>query len=256
MTEFANIRYERLDATVTITLNRPERRNALTLAMIEEVIAALTLAGDSDALGVILAAAGPVWCTGHDFSEMLEADIDSVRHLFARCTRMMETIQEIPQPVIAKVHALATGAGCQLVASADLAVASASATFATPGGRGGLFCTTPLVAVARAIPRKRALEMGLTGDPISAATAEQWGLVNAVVADEDLDHATAELVARATRGSVESRAIGKAAFYRQVGLNQRDAYDVAVEVMAQASLILDSQESIRAFLEKRPPRWR
>ena len=256
MTEFANIRYERLDATVTITLNRPERRNALTLAMIEEVTAALTLAGDSDALGVILAAAGPVWCTGHDFSEMLEADIDSVRHLFARCTRMMETIQEIPQPVIAKVHALATGAGCQLVASADLAVASTSATFATPGGRGGLFCTTPLVAVARAIPRKRALEMGLTGDPISAATAEQWGLVNAVVADEDLDHATAELVARATRGSVESRAIGKAAFYRQVGLNQRDAYDVAVEVMAQASLILDSQESIRAFLEKRPPRWR
>ncbi len=256
MTEFANIRYERLDATVTITLNRPERRNALTLAMIEEVIAALTLAGDSDALGVILAAAGPVWCTGHDFSEMLEADIDSVRHLFARCTRMMETIQEIPQPVIAKVHALATGAGCQLVASADLAVASASATFATPGGRGGLFCTTPLVAVARAIPRKRALEMGLTGDPISAATAEQWGLVNAVVADQDLDQATAELVTRATRGSVESRAIGKAAFYRQVGLNQRDAYDVAVEVMAQASLILDSQESIRAFLEKRPPRWR
>ena len=256
MTEFANIRYERLDATVTITLNRPERRNALTLAMIEEVTAALTLAGDSDALGVILAAAGPVWCTGHDFSEMLEADIDSVRHLFARCTRMMETIQEIPQPVIAKVHALATGAGCQLVASADLAVASTSATFATPGGRGGLFCTTPLVAVARAIPRKRALEMGLTGDPISAATAEQWGLVNAVVADEDLDHATAELVASATRGSVESRAIGKAAFYRQVGLNQRDAYDVAVEVMAQASLILDSQESIRAFLEKRPPRWR
>ena len=256
MTEFANIRYERLDATVTITLNRPERRNALTLAMIEEVTAALTLAGDSDALGVILAAAGPVWCTGHDFSEMLEADIDSVRHLFARCTRMMETIQEIPQPVIAKVHALATGAGCQLVASADLAVASASATFATPGGRGGLFCTTPLVAVARAIPRKRALEMGLTGDPISAATAEQWGLVNAVVADQDLDQATAELVTRATRGSVESRAIGKAAFYRQVGLNQRDAYDVAVEVMAQASLILDSQESIRAFLEKRPPRWR
>ena len=224
--------------------------------MIEEVTAALTLAGESDALGVILAAEGPVWCTGHDFSEMLDADLDSVRHLFGRCTRMMETIQEIPQPVIAKVHALATGAGCQLVASADLAVASTSASFATPGGRGGLFCTTPLVAVARAIPRKRALEMGLTGDAISAATAEQWGLVNAVVADEDLDRATDELVARATRGSVESRAIGKAAFYRQIGLSQRDAYDVAIEVMSEASLIPDSQESILAFLEKRAPRWR
>ena len=256
MTDFTNIRYSRHEATVTITLNRPERRNALTLAMIEELISALSLAGDSDALGLILAAEGPVWCTGHDFSEMLNADIDSVRHLFTRCTRMMETIQEIPQPVVAKVHALATGAGCQLVASADLAVASSSATFATPGGRGGLFCTTPLVAVARAIPRKRALEMGLTGDAISADAAAQWGLVNVVVADEDLDDATNELVARATRGSVESRAIGKAAFYRQIGLGQRDAYDVAVEVMSQASLIPDSQESILAFLEKRPPRWR
>ncbi|HSN02403.1 MAG TPA: enoyl-CoA hydratase-related protein [Acidimicrobiales bacterium] len=256
MTDFANIQYSEHDETVTITLSRPERRNALTLAMIEEIITALSRAGDSDALGVILAAQGPVWCTGHDFSEMLNADITSVRHLFSRCTRMMETIQEIPQPVIAKVHALATGAGCQLVASADLAVASVSASFATPGGRGGLFCTTPLVAVARAIPRKRALEMGLTGDAISATTAEQWGLVNAVVDDEFLDRATAELLARVTRGSVESRAIGKAAFYRQIGLAQRDAYDVAVEVMAQASLIPDSQESIRAFLEKRPPRWR
>lgn len=256
MADFANIRYSRHDTSITITLNRPERRNALTLAMIEELISALSQAGDSDALGVILAAEGPVWCTGHDFSEMLDAELESVRHLFARCTRMMETIQEIPQPVIAKVHALATGAGCQMVASADLAVASASATFATPGGRGGLFCTTPLVAVARAIPRKRALEMGLTGDAISAETAEHWGLVNAVVADEDLDRATDELLARATRGSVESRAIGKAAFYRQIGLTQRDAYDVAVEVMSQASLIPDSQESIRAFLEKRPPRWR
>ncbi len=256
MDNFTNIRYERRDATITITLNRPERRNALTLAMIEEVIAALNLASESDALGVILAAAGPVWCTGHDFSEMLDADIENVRHLFSRCTKMMETIQEIPQPVVAKVHALATGAGCQLVASADLAVASSRASFATPGGRGGLFCTTPLVAVARAIPRKRALEMGLTGDAISADTAAQWGLVNTVVADVDLDQATDEFMARVTRGSVESRAIGKAAFYRQIGLNQRDAYDVAVEVMSQASLIPDSQESIRAFLEKRAPRWR
>lgn len=253
--EFDNLRYEIRGETLTITLSRPERRNALTLAMIEELIRALELAGESEARGVILAADGPVWCTGHDFSEMLNAELDDVRHLFTRCTRMMNTMHAIPQPVIAKVHALATGAGCQLVASADLAVASSDASFATPGGKGGLFCTTPLVAVERVIGRRRAIEMGLTGDPISATTALEWGLVNQVVAGDDLDEATDRLLARATRGSVASRAVGKEAFYQQVELDEASAYEYAVEVMAKASLLADAQESILAFLEKRPARW-
>ena len=255
MSDFENLRYETHAETVTITLNRPERRNALTLAMIEELIRALELAGESRSRGVILSAEGPVWCTGHDFSEMLDADLDAVRHLFARCTRMMNTMHEIPQPVVAKVHALATGAGCQMVASADLAVASTSASFATPGGKGGLFCTTPLVAVGRSIGRKRALEMGLTGDTIDATTARDWGLINQVVDADDLDTACDTLLARATRGSVASRTIGKAAFYRQIELDETSAYEHAVEVMARASLLPDAQESILAFLEKRPARW-
>jgi enoyl-CoA hydratase/carnithine racemase len=254
--EFDNLRYETRGDAITITLNRPERRNALTLAMIEELTRAFELAGDSEARGVILAAEGPVWCTGHDFSEMLNAEIDAVRHLFKRCTRMMNTMHEISQPVIAKVHALATGAGCQLVASADLAVASNDASFATPGGKGGLFCTTPLVAIARVIGRRRAIEMGLTGDAISATTALEWGLVNHVVASDELDEATDLLLARATRGSAASRALGKAAFYQQIELDEASAYEHAVEVMANASLLPDAQESILAFLEKRPARWR
>lgn len=255
MSDFENLRYDTHADTVTITLNRPERRNALTLAMINELIRALELAGESRALGVVVAAEGPVWCTGHDFSEMLNADLEDVRHLFSRCTKMMNTMHDIPQPVLAKVHALATGAGCQMVASADLAVASTSASFATPGGKGGLFCTTPLVAVGRSIGRKRALEMGLTGDAIDATTAREWGLVNQVVDASELDSAAHELLTRATRGSVISRAIGKAAFYRQIELDETSAYDHAVEVMARASLLPDAQESILAFLEKRPARW-
>ena len=255
MSDFENLHYETRDETVTITLSRPERRNALTLVMIEELIRAFERAGESRARGVILAARGPVWCTGHDFSEMLDADLEAVRHLFGRCTRMMNTMHEIAQPVVAKVHALATGAGCQMVASADLVVASTTASFATPGGKGGLFCTTPLVAVGRVIGRRRALEMGLTGDAIDASTALEWGLINQVVSPEGLDAATQELLARATRGSAPSRAIGKAAFYHQIELDETSAYAHAVEVMARASLLPDAQESILAFLEKRPARW-
>ncbi len=246
---------ERSDATVTITLNRPAQRNALTTEMIGELHRTLTEVGNSDALAVVLAANGPVYCAGHDFAEMYHQDLVSVRRLFASCTAMMDTMQQIPQPVIARVHALATGAGCQLVASADLAVASHGARFATPGGKGGLFCTTPLVAVGRAIGRKRALEMGLSGDAIDARTAYEWGLVNDVVDEDDLVAATDALVARVTRGSVASRAIGKHAFYAQIGLDQRAAYDLAIEVMAAASLIDDAQEGIAAFLEKRPATW-
>ncbi len=168
---------------------------------------------------------------------------------------MMDTIQAIPQPVIARVHALATAAGCQLVASCDLAIAAESAAFAIPGGKGGLFCHTPLVAVARNIGRKRALEMALTGDPIDAATAAEWGLINRAVPDDELDAAVADLIGRATRGSALSKALGKRGFYEQVGLDQPLAYEVAIEQMAAAAMVADAQEGFAAFLEKRHPEF-
>jgi len=164
-------------------------------------------------------------------------------------------MQVIPQPIVARVHGLATAAGCQLVATADLAVAAESAGFAVPGGKGGWFCHTPMVAVGRNVGRKRALELALTGDTIDARTAADWGLVNRVVPDADLDAATLDLLERATRGSVMSKGLGKQAFYRQIGLDQPDAYRLAVDAMANASQIPDAQEGMRAFLEKRPPEF-
>jgi enoyl-CoA hydratase/carnithine racemase len=237
----------------TITLDRPEKRNALALDVMIELTAVLREVGESDALGVVLAANGPVFSAGHNFGDMAGATLDDARHLFEVCTEMMDTVQQIPQPVIARVHALATAAGCQLVATCDLAVAAASAAFAIPGGKGGLFCHTPLVAVARNVGRKRALEMALTGDPIDAHTAAEWGLINRVVPDDELDTAVADLIGRATRGSASSKALGKAGFYAQVGMDQPQAYAFAVEVMANAALSDDAQEGIAAFLAKRPP---
>ncbi len=239
----------------TITLNRPEKRNALALDVMIELTGALREVGSSDALGVILAANGPVFSAGHNFGDMAGADVDAARHLFAVCTEMMDTVQSLPQPVVARVHALATAAGCQLVATCDLAVAAESAAFAIPGGKGGLFCHTPLVAVARNIGRKRALEMALTGDPIDAATAVDWGLINRVVPDAELDAAVADLVGRATRGSALSKALGKRSFYAQVGLDQGDAYALAIEEMASAAMLDDAQEGFTAFLEKRHPHF-
>lgn len=246
-----HILVERDGDVTTITLNRPEKRNALALDVMEALTAAFADAGRSDALGVVLAANGPVFSAGHNFGDMAGASLDDARHLFDVCTEMMDTVQAIPQVVIARVHALATAAGCQLVATCDLAVAAASAAFAIPGGKGGLFCHTPLVAVSRNIGRKRALEMALTGDPISASTAAEWGLVNRVVADEELDAAVADLMRRATRGSALSKALGKQTFYEQVGLDQGPAYGVAVEAMASAAMSDDAQEAFRAFLDKR-----
>ncbi len=212
-------------------------------------------AGDSRARGVILAAEGPVFCAGHDFSDMDRRNLPEMRRLLDVCSDVMQTIQSIPQPVISQVQGLATAAGCQLVASCDLAVAAASAQFAVPGGRGGWFCTTPGVALARAVGRKRAVEMLLTGDPIDADTAARWGLVNRVVPDEELAKATRALLARATRGSALSKGMGKRAFYRQVDLDIRAAYDFASEVMATASQSEDAKEGRRAFLEKRTPNF-
>jgi enoyl-CoA hydratase/carnithine racemase len=237
----------------TITLNRPEKRNALAVDVMIELTAALRAVGDSDALGVVLAANGPVFSAGHNFGDMAGATLAQARRLFEVCTEMMDLVQAIPQPVIAKVHALATAAGCQLVATCDLAIAAESASFAIPGGKGGLFCHTPLVAVARNVGRKRALELALTGDPIDARTAAEWGLINRVVPDDQLDAAVADLIGRATRGSVLSKALGKRGFYAQVDLDQPKAYAYAIELMASAAMTADAQEGFAAFLAKRHP---
>jgi enoyl-CoA hydratase/carnithine racemase len=243
------------DAFTTITMNRPERRNALSLELLRELTAAFRAAGDSDARGVVLAGNGPVFSSGHDFRDLAGADLASVRKLLDVCTELMATMQAIPQPVVARVHGLATAGGCQLVATADLAVASEDADFATPGGKGGWFCHTPLVAVGRNLSRKRALELGLTGSPIDARTALEWGLVNRVVPAAELEPATVELLSRATRGSRSSKGLGKRTFYEQIGLDQRAAYEHAVDVMARSSQLPEAQEGFAAFLEKRRPRY-
>jgi enoyl-CoA hydratase/carnithine racemase len=246
-------RHDRDERFAVVTLDRPERRNALALDVMVELTAALCEVGGSDADGVILAANGPVFSAGHDFRDMHGADLSSVRRLFEVCTEMMDTIQSIPQPVIARVHALATAAGCQLVASCDLAIAAESAGFAIPGGKGGLFCHTPLVAVARNVGRKRALEMAMTGDAISAATAAEWGFINRAVPDDQLDDAVLELLTRATRGSVLSKAMGKRGFYAQVDLPQEKAYAYAIELMSAGAVTADGQEGMASFLAKRHP---
>ena len=251
--ELIELRYE--ESLALITLNCPERRNALSLRHMQELTQAFEEVGASSAHGAILAANGPVFCAGHDFADVVDRDLVAVRHLLRVCTRMMDTIQQIPQPVLASVHGLATAAGCQLVATCDLAVASTQAAFATPGGKGGWFCTTPMVAVSRAIGRKRALEMLLTGDTIDAQTAADWGLVNRVVPPAQLAAESRRLIEAATRGSLASKGIGKQAYYAQMEMPQPQAYDYAVEVMAATALLPDAQEGMHSFLEKRKPRF-
>jgi enoyl-CoA hydratase/carnithine racemase len=240
----------------TITMNHPQRRNALSLKHMLELTAAFREVGESPALGVILAANGPAFSAGHDFADMVGQDLVAMRKLLSVCTTLMNTIQSIPQPVLARVHAIATAAGCQLVATCDLAVASTEASFATPGGKGGWFCTTPMVAVSRNIGRKRALEMALTGDTIDAQTAADWGLVNRVVPPERLVEESQRLLEAATRGSFISKGLGKQAYYTQIDLPQPQAYAYAQEVMAEASQIPDAEEGMRAFLEKRKPNFK
>ena len=253
---FEHIVVDRSGQFATITMNRPERRNALSAAHMRELIAAFTDVGGSDALGIVLAGNGPVFCAGHDFADVAEADLAAVRSLLATCTELMNLMQRVPQPVVARVHGLATAAGCQLVAAADLAVASDDAGFAAPGGKGGWFCHTPMVAIARNVGRKRAAEMALSGDTIDAQTALEWGLVNRVVPGSQLDSATADLLERVTRGSAESKGIGKQALYTQIDLDQPKAYAYAIEVMAATSQLPDAREGMHAFLEKRKPVWR
>lgn len=246
---------ERDGPTVTITMNRPERRNALSRDHLRELRDAFDAVAGTDARGVILAGAGKVFSAGHDFADVRAADLARVRSLLWDCVEVMRAIQSVPQVVIARVHGPATAAGCQLVASCDLAVAGESAWFAAPGGSGGWFCHTPMVPIARSVGRKRAMELALTGDPIDAATAAEWGLVNRVVPDAELEKATRELLDRATRGSAASKALGKHALYAQLDRPEPDAYMYAVEVMAAASQTPAAREGAEAFLAKRAPVW-
>lgn len=250
------ITVETQDGYTTITMNNPARRNALSLKHMHELTHAFRAVGESSARGVILAGNGPVFSAGHDFADAVGQDLIFMRRMLQVCTEMMNAIQEIPQPVLARVHGLATAAGCQLVATCDLAVASTNAGFATPGGKGGWFCSTPMVAVSRNIGRKRALEMLLTGDVIDAQTAYEWGLVNRVVAPEQLVEESMRLLKAATRGSFLSKGIGKQAYYAQIDLPQPQAYNHSIEVMAATSQLPDAQEGMQAFLEKRAPHFR
>src|SRR3954470_5354380 len=255
MTEYEHILVKRDGDTVTITMNRAARRNSLSADHLAELLAAFHEAGTSDATGIVLAGAGPVFSAGHDFGDVAARDLVGVRELLRLCTELMRTIQSVPQVVVARVHGLATAAGCQLVASCDLAIAAESAGFALPGGKGGWFCHTPAVPVARSIGRKRLMELALTGAVIDAPTALEWGLVNRVVPDDQLDDAVAELLARATRGSRASKTMGKVTLYAQLDRPEADAYAIALEVMASASQLPGAREGMAAFLEKRKPSW-
>ena len=253
---YENLVCEREGRLSVITLNRPNRRNALSLGLMTELIDCLdAVQKDRQIRAVILAANGPAFSSGHDLSETVGRDINQYRRLFEVCTELMAKIQSIPQPVIAEVQGIATAAGCQLVASCDLAIASDQATFATPGVRIGLFCTTPMVALTRAIGRKRAMEMLLTGQPVDASTAADWGLVNRAVPAAELKNETRKLACRIAEASDLTVAIGKQAFYTQVDLDQPKAYGYAKEVMTMNLMAADAQEGIAAFLEKRPACW-
>ena len=246
----------REQAIAVVTLNRPQRRNALSLALMRELLACLEQIGrDAEIRAVILAAAGKVFCSGHDLSEMTGRDLAEYREIFDVCSQLMLRIQAIPQPVIAEVQGIATAAGCQLVAACDLAIASEDAAFATPGVKIGLFCTTPMVALTRAVGRKRALQMLLTGELVPARTAAEWGLVNDVVPAAELSQATRRLAAQVAAASPLVVSIGKQAFYTQIDLDQPKAYAYAKEVMSMNALAADAQEGIGAFLGKRTPCW-
>ena len=253
---YRHVLVEVTDRVATVTMNRPERRNALSVEHMAELTAAFDAIGrDREIAVALLRGNGPVFCSGHDLNEMVGGTPESLRHEFELCTTMMETIQAIPQPVIAQVHGVATAAGCQLVATCDLAVAADDARFATPGVKIGLFCSTPMVPLSRAVGRKRTLEMLLTGDWVSAEEAVRIGLVNRVVPADELEPTVMQLAEKIASSSPLTVAIGKEAFYAQVELDEHRAYDLTKTVMAMNSLAADAQEGICAFLEKRQPTW-
>jgi enoyl-CoA hydratase/carnithine racemase len=241
----------------TLTLNRPAARNALSVEMMTQLKAALIDADASpNVYVVVLAANGPAFCAGHDLKELrAHNEPDWTLKLFQLCSDLMLTMTRIRQPIIAHVHGIATAAGCQLVATADLAFAAASATFATPGVNIGLFCSTPMVALSRNVGRKKAMQMLLTGTPISATEAERVGLINAVVPDSQLDQAVTDMARVIASKSPRTLAVGKRAFYEQADMPLADAYTYASAVMAKNMLDPDAHEGIDAFLTKRTPKW-
>ncbi len=253
MTTWQHLLVDDADPVTRITLHRPDRRNALSLDLMVELEQALLAATGRV---VVIAGAGPAFSAGHDLAELVDCDGDESAELFTTCSRLMTTVQSIPQPVIARVHGVATAAGCQLVASCDLAVAETGARFATPGVRIGLFCSTPMVPLTRAVGPKRAMQMLLTGDLIDAATAVDWGLINDAVPLDELDDRVTVLAAHIAEASPMVLALGKRTFYEQVGLPQPDAYELASKVMTENAATDDAHEGISAFLEKRAPTWK
>jgi enoyl-CoA hydratase/carnithine racemase len=253
---YAEIRVERDGTTAIVTMARPEKRNALSLPMMRELTAAFRALGeDRSVRAVILAGGERAFSAGHDLKEVRAADEVQLNAIFDQCVTLMETIGNIPQPVIAEVAAIATAAGCQLVAACDLAISSENAQFATPGVRIGLFCSTPMVPLSRNVGRKRAMQMLLTGDPIDASTAHASGLVNAVVSLSDLRDTTLALAARIADASRAVVGLGKAAFYRQLELDEAAAYAFTKRVMVENAQLDDAREGISAFIDKRPPSW-
>jgi enoyl-CoA hydratase/carnithine racemase len=250
------LRVARDGGFATLTMDRPAQRNALSMELMGALRRELGgLGADPDVRVVVLAGEGPAFSAGHDLGEMVGISLDGAREVFDECTRLMLAIHDLPQPVIARVHGVATAAGCQLVAACDLAVASTHARFATPGVKIGLFCSTPMVEVARAVGRKRAMELLLTGTPIEARTALEWGLVNDVVEPDGLDGAVRALAERVGDASPLTVRIGKQAFHDNLDLGLRDAYAHAREVMSTNAVTCDAQEGMSAFLEKRRPEW-
>lgn len=252
-----HLHLEVIEQIAHVRLDAPKRRNALS----QELLASLTqtvglLAGDPDVRVLVIEATGPAFSAGHDIAELRDRDEDFYRELFTSCSVLMTLLRQLPQPVIARVDGVATAAGCQLVAGCDLAVATDRSTFALPGVRIGLFCSTPLVPVARAIGPKRAMQMLLTGEPIDAATALDWGLINRVVEPDGLDDAVRELAEQVGRWSPQVLELGKLAFYEQLGLSEQSAYDVMTEIMTANAMLPDAQEGFAAFVEKRPAEWR
>jgi enoyl-CoA hydratase/carnithine racemase len=251
-----NLIYQKRKRFGIITLNRPDKRNALSMALLREMVDLLkSIREDRKIRVVIIKSRGSVFSSGHDMSEMLGKHILFYERLFDTCSEVMEMIRHLPQPVIAQVQGIATAAGCQLVAACDLAVASEDARFATPGVRIGLFCSTPMVPLSRAVGRKKALEMLLTGDMISAREAERWGLINKVVPPQALEQEVESLATRIAESSPSVVQIGKRAFYSQTDMEESAAYGYAVEVITLNATTADAQEGISAFLEKREPIW-
>jgi enoyl-CoA hydratase/carnithine racemase len=254
---YEHILYEGDGLVALVTMNRPKKRNALSLDHMQELIACLKAIGEAGEMPVVvLRGNGPGFCAGHDLSEMVGREPAFYRHLFEVCCELMETIQSIPQPIIAQVHGIATAAGCQLAATCDLVVASEDARFATPGVKIGLFCSTPMVALSRAVGQKKAMEMLLTGEFVSAEEAHAEGLVNKVVPAEELEAETSKLAEKIAEASPLVVGVGKQAFYGQLEMPTGQAYAYTKEVMSFNATFADAQEGICAFLEKRKPEWK